>query len=70
MSGLVVQWRLNRRLPSDAPIFFEASRRAAAGANPYEPFSVGTSFVYPPTALPLFAPFAALPPRVASTWKV
>lgn len=66
VAGLVIQRRLNQRLPSDATIFFDAARRAFAGANPYEPFSIGTSFVYPPSSLAFFLPFAALPTRIAS----
>ena len=71
VAGLLIQWRLNRRLPSDAPIFFDAARRAFAGGNPYAPFSIGTSFVYAPSALTFFLPFAALPARIGSiAWGV
>ncbi len=45
----------------DLGIYLDAARRAMAGTDPYQPFSVGRSFVYPPSALPVFVPLANTP---------
>ncbi len=52
-------------LPLDLQIYLDAARRAWSGANPYQPFDIGTSWVYPPSALAFFAPLATFPPGMA-----
>jgi hypothetical protein len=47
-------------LPSDFQIYLDATRKFFRGGNPYQPFLIGASFIYPPTALLLFAPFSWL----------
>ncbi len=66
-AGIAVHAVVNRRLrpDGDALVYLDAARRARAGGNPYEPFAIGTSFIYPPAALLFVLPFADLPPRVA-----
>ncbi len=53
-------------LPSDLEIFLAAARELLAGGDPYQPFLIGASFVYPPTAFLLFTPLAALPEKLAA----
>jgi len=58
-------------LPDDSAILIRAARRALAGQDPYLPAGIGAAFVYPPTALPLLAPLAFLPDRLAgSIWRI
>ncbi len=54
------QVRVNPGFPSDVAIYFDAVRKASGGGDPYSPFRIGSSFVYPPPALFVVAPFAAL----------
>lgn len=52
-------------LPDDLAIYLDALTRARTGLDPYQPFGIGTSFAYPPTALALLAPLRALPDAMA-----
>jgi hypothetical protein len=52
-------------LPSDLEIFLGAARELLAGGDPYQPFLIGASFVYPPTAFLLFMPLVGLSPQAA-----
>jgi hypothetical protein len=54
------QVRVNPGFPSDAAIYFDAVHKASEGKDPYHPFHIGPSFVYPPPALLVGAPFATL----------
>lgn len=56
-------------LPDDLAIYVDALKRARAGVDLYRPFHIGLSFVYPPAALVLLAPFALLPrAAIPVTW--
>lgn len=59
------------RLASDLVIYLRAASRAFAGSDPYQPFLIGVSYVYPPPALALFGPLTALSqPDAQSFWRV
>ncbi|WP_129671422.1 glycosyltransferase family 87 protein [Candidatus Chloroploca sp. Khr17] len=61
----IVIWNVtmvNPEFTSDLGIYLAATRDALAGGNPYEPFVIGVSYIYPPASLPVFLPFALLPP--------
>jgi len=45
-------------LPSDFQIYLDATRKFFQGGNPYQPFLIGASFIYPPTAFLLFGSFS------------
>ena len=53
---LWVQFKVNTHLHSDIHIYLDAGYRALNNQNPYQPFEIGSSFIYPPTALLLFSP--------------
>jgi hypothetical protein len=42
---------INHQFISDIDIYLRAGNRILRSEDPYQPFSVGTSFVYPPVAL-------------------
>jgi alpha-1,2-mannosyltransferase len=65
--ALWAQTNLNPRFPSDIGIYLQAGKRTLQDVNPYQPFEIGASFVYPPSALLLFSPLSVLP---ASTAKL
>ncbi len=56
LTTLWVQFKVNTHLPSDIHIYLDAGYRALNNQNPYQPFEIGSSFIYPPTALLLFSP--------------
>jgi hypothetical protein len=58
--SLWVQHNYNTQLPSDLDIYLFAGQKAVHGLNPYWPFNIGSSFVYPPTALLAFVPLSYL----------
>jgi hypothetical protein len=71
----VVQLVLASRVPEfnfDFRIFYEVGRDVWAGRDPYAPDRFADHpFLNPPTALPLFALFAALPPDLSGAiWTV
>lgn len=55
--GAVVytQYFLNASFYTDQRIYQDAAAKAASGGNPYLPFNIPASFVYPPAILPVFA---------------
>jgi hypothetical protein len=58
-------------LASDLAIYMQASARALSGADPYQPFLIGVSYVYPPPALALFGPLTALAfPAAELGWRL
>ncbi len=58
-------------LASDFGIYLEAAARADQGGDPYQPFLIGRSFVYPPVALLWFVPLARLPlPLAEAYWHL
>ncbi|NCC36328.1 MAG: DUF2029 domain-containing protein, partial [Chloroflexia bacterium] len=70
----IVIWTVtivNPEFTSDLGIYLAATRDALAGGNPYEPFVIGVSYIYPPASLPVFLPFALLPPPTYDLlWRV
>lgn len=52
---LWVQIKVNTHLPRDIHIYLDAGYEALNNQNPYQPFEIGSSFIYPPTALLLFS---------------
>lgn len=55
----------------DLAIYLDALHKAAAGANPYTPFLIGDSYIYPPPALLIVAPLAPLPTATAAMlWRI
>ena len=56
LTTLWVQFKVNTHLPSDIHIYLDAGYGAVNNQNPYQPFEIGSSFIYPPTALLLFSP--------------
>lgn len=54
ISSFWTQVNINRQLPLDFPIYLIAGQRALNNQNVYEQFEIGSSFVYPPTALLVF----------------
>lgn len=55
----------------DLSIYLEAGRKVLQGADPYQPASIGSGFIYTPVALLLFAPLSRLPDTaVWGTWTV
>lgn len=61
-AGLWTQVRYTSRLINDFDIYLGAGQKIMAGLDPYQPFEIGASFVYPPTALLLFGPLSTLSP--------
>jgi hypothetical protein len=59
--ALWVQTNVNPRFPSDIGIYLDAGDKTFEHENPYQPFKIGASFVYPPPALLLFSPLSMLP---------
>jgi len=61
--GLAVwtQTNINPYVNPDIDIFLKAGQKAVQGLNPYQPFEIGQSFIYPPPALLIFAPLSQLP---------
>lgn len=59
--ALWTQSQVNPQFTSDVGIYIDAGQRSMSGLNPYAQFKIGTSFVYPPIALLIFAPLAMLP---------
>ncbi len=58
-------------LPDDLAIYVKAIADASAGVDPYQPFGIGASFVYPPTALVLLWPLHIFPPAILhNAWAV
>lgn len=55
-TALWVQVKINSHLPTDIPIYLYAGYEALNNQNAYQPFEIGSSFIYPPTALLVFAP--------------
>jgi hypothetical protein len=55
---LWVQVNINAHLPMDTHIYLDAGYKALNNQNPYQPFEIGSSFIYPPTALLLFGPLS------------
>lgn len=53
---LWVQVKINSHLPTDIPIYLYAGYEALNNQNAYQPFEIGSSFIYPPTALLVFVP--------------
>lgn len=49
---------INHQFISDIDIYLRAGNKILRSEDPYQPFSLGTSFVYPPAALLLFAPLS------------
>ncbi|NTV64412.1 MAG: DUF2029 domain-containing protein [Oscillochloris sp.] len=47
-------------LDSDFGIYLDAAARALAGDDPYQPFLIGESYVYPPPVLLIFAPMSGM----------
>ena len=61
----------NGYIAFDLGIYLKAAGSAMHGIDPYQPFKIGTSFVYPPPALLLFAPLSALPvDEAARIWRL
>jgi hypothetical protein len=48
------------RIGSDFRIYLWATERALGGQNPYQPFRIGRTYIYPPPILALFAPFTSV----------
>ena len=65
-AALWTHFQLNQTLTLDLGIYLAAAQTALAGGNPYEPFLIGVSYVYPPPALALFAPFERFPIAIAA----
>jgi alpha-1,2-mannosyltransferase len=59
-AAIVCGAMLDRQMPNDLDIYLAAALRAVRGEDAYQPFGIGSSFIYPPTALLLFAPLAQL----------
>ncbi|NNJ10180.1 DUF2029 domain-containing protein [Chloroflexales bacterium ZM16-3] len=58
-------------MPSDLVIYLRAATRSLADGDPYQPFHIGTSYVYPPPALALFGPLTPLPqPDAQAFWRI
>ena len=53
-AGIWTQLHFTSRLPSDLDIYLNSGHKALAGLDPYQPYQIGASFVYPPVALLLF----------------
>gem|GEM_PF-5144718 len=56
--ALWVQTNINYRFNSDLGIYLRAGQKVLQKENPYQPFEIGKSFIYPPTALLIFAPLS------------
>jgi Glycosyltransferase family 87 len=56
--GVWNQVNINPKFPSDIGIYLHAGEKALQGGDPYAPFGIGASFVYPPVALLIFGPLS------------
>ncbi|MBX0327903.1 DUF2029 domain-containing protein [Oscillochloris sp. ZM17-4] len=58
-------------LASDLVVYLRAAARSLSGGDPYQPFLIGASYVYPPPALALFGPLTALTqPDAQAFWRL
>jgi Glycosyltransferase family 87 len=63
------QININPYVNPDIDIFLNAGHKAVQGLNPYQPFEIGQSFIYPPPALLIFATLSFLPTGLSKlTW--
>ncbi|HEX2915984.1 MAG TPA: glycosyltransferase family 87 protein [Chloroflexia bacterium] len=60
-SAVYIQYLLNPTFYIDQRIYQDAGAKAVLGQNPYLPFSIPATYVYPPAILPLFAGLNMLP---------
>ena len=64
-SVVYTQYFLNSTFYTDQRIYQDAATKLTAGQNPYQPFQIPVSFVYPPAIEPLFAFFNIFPFDIA-----
>jgi hypothetical protein len=70
-AGIWTQLHFTSRLPSDLDIYLNSGHKALAGLDPYQPYQIGASFVYPPVALLLFGPLSTFSATAAHRmWAV